>query len=252
MNDRRWLACVLILVAAYVLAFLPGCDEPRPAVVAPEPPSQPEQMSRVSAAVHQLRQDNAQNPPGPAKDAVDLQAQVAQSGLAKARPEHAAEAAELSALVFAGKLTEAVKRATTAEIELARLADAVQRERDEGAQRLRDIIAEAERKVAEAQAEAERQAYLLVVSVFAVIGGAVVVAGLICLLTGWRRIGALGIPVGIIIGGSGLLWGKPWFTYSIGAAVLLTGIAIGIRWAVSLYERKPAPIPSAVGATPGG
>jgi hypothetical protein len=250
-NRILWL---IVIAAAAVVAFLPGCDEPKPAVVAPEPPSQPEQLSRVSAAVQQIRTDNAQNPDGPAKDAVDLQAQIASAGLPKPKPVHAAESAEVSALVFAGKYEAAVKRAATAEIELARLTDQTAKERSAGEQRLREIIADAERRIAAAQADAEKEAYLRVVSVFAVLGGAVSLAGLVCLITGWSRIGALLIPLGIILGGSGLLWGKPWFTYSIGGAVLLGGIALGIRWAVSVYEQRrgAAPIPSAAGATPGG
>jgi hypothetical protein len=242
----------LQLSAFSLCVLLAGCNEPAPAVVAAVPPSQPEQLSRVSAAVGQLRKDNAQNPPGPAQQAVEIQAKIAESGLPKAQPEHAADAAETSALVFAGKLEAAVTRATTAEIELTRLADAVERERADGAQRLRDVLADAERRIAAAQAAANKEAYLRVVSVFAVIGGAVALAGLVCLITGWSRIGALGIPAGIILGGSGLLWGKPWFIYTIGAFVLLSGIALGIRWAVSIYERKAAPAISAVGATPGG
>jgi len=234
--------------------LLVGCkkESPLPPVVVATAPSQDETLSKVSAAVGQLRKDNEQNPEGPAKQAVELQGRIAASGLPGAKPTDAADAAETSALVFAGQLEKAIKRATLAEITLDQLKERSAKEQAESKKRLDDYIAEAERRVQAANDEAQHKAYLLVVGAFAVIGGAITVGGVVCAVTGWSRIGVLAIPAGILIGGSGLLWGKPWFLWTVGSGVILSAIAMGIYWAVTIYERKGAPTNSAAGVTPGG
>jgi hypothetical protein len=228
--------CALSLALA-----LSGCEQDDSApVIAPQPASQTAQLSGARAAVDQLRRDNAKNPDGPAKQAVDLQAGVAQAALPEAKPADAAKAAELSALVFAGRLEEALKRAMVAESEAAQLRAQSQAELAASEARISQIIAEARAQVSAAQAKAQRSALLLVVGIFAVIGGAITLAGIVCAVTGWSRIGILGIPAGILIGGSGLLWGRPWFVYSVGAGVLLTAVAFGIFWAVKVHDARAA------------
>lgn len=232
-----------IVLFSAALAFcvtlsLTGCDEETRTVVAPEPPSQPANLSKVSAAVGQLKKDNASNPDGPAKTAVDLQAGIALSGLDKAKPEDVLKAAEVSALVFAGRIEEATKRATAAEIELGQLRETVKIERDQAKADMVKIIDDAEDRVRNAEAKANKEAYLRVVTAFALLGGIITLAGIACAVTGWSRIGVLGIPAGILIGGSGLLWGKPWFLITVGIGVILVSIAGGIRWAVSVHDAR--------------
>lgn len=251
------------LLLAIGLTILVGCKEqdPPPPVVVAESPAQTETLSKVSAAVGQIRKDNQQNADGPAKQAVDLQARIAQSGLGEPTEADAKESAETSALVFAGEIAKAESRATRAEVEAGNLRKQWQADQAASKERIDQIIADYERRIAAAQAEADRKAYLMVVSVFAVIGGAITLVGIGCAVTGWSRIGIMCIPGGIIIGGSGLLWGKVWFLFTIGGGVLLCAVAAGIYWAVRVYEGRrpvitPAPEPgattSAQGATPGG
>lgn len=238
-----------VLLLSAVCLLLTACDDTGSPVVAAAPPAQTDQLSIARAAVDQLKRDNAQNPEGPARQAVDLQAGVAQAALPAAKPEHADGAAELSALVFAGKLDEALKRAVTAEQSAARFQAAAQAEREAGAARLREVIAQAERDVRAARAAAEREAYLRVVSVFALIGAAITIGGIVCAVTGWSRIGVLGIPAGILVGGSGLLWGRPWFLWTIGGALILGAIAGGIFWAVRVHEARARTTPAASAAS---
>jgi hypothetical protein len=234
----------LVTALAFVAFALTGCEEPAPTVVvAPEPAAQAEQLSKVRAAVDQAKTDNAANPDGHAKQAVDLQLTVAQSGLPVAQPEHKAAPAELSALVFAGKLDEALTRAATAETNLAALKRDADKQREQAAEEMRRVIADFNARLAAAAATAEREAYLRVVSVFAIIGGAITLIGIACAVTGWSRIGVLCIPAGIAIGGSGLLWGKPWFLWTIGGGVILCAVAAGIWWAVRHYESRNASKP---------
>lgn len=235
---------------AAVLALSACKTELPPPLVVAAPPAQAKTLSQVSAAVGQLREDNQKNPDGPAKQAVDLQARIAQAGLAKPTEADARNAAETSALVFAGKLAAAEARAAKAEGALAQLRQEWQAEQAAAKSRIDQLIADYEARLAAAQAAAERAAYVRVVSIFAIIGGAVTLIGIGCAVTGWSRIGILCIPSGIIIGGSGLLWGKPWFIWTVGGGVLLCAIAGGIFWAVRVLEgghplakATPAPAP---------
>lgn len=241
------------LCIAAAIWLLGGCKEDalRTPVMAPTPPSETVQLAQVSAAVSQARKDNGKNPEGPPRQAVDLQLSVAQAGLPPTGAKEAASAAETSALVFAGKIEEATKRATTAELALADLRAQAARERAEGEARLKAFIAEAEQRVRAANAQAEHEAYLRVVSIFGIIGGAVVLLGIGCAVTGWSRIGVLGIPAGILIGGSGLLWGQPWFLWTVGGGVVLCAVAAGIFWAVRVYEARH-PIKLSAAPAPAG
>ena len=88
--------------------------------------------------------------------------------------------------------------------------------------------------------KAEKDAYLWVVKVFAAIGAACFVAGLAMFIwTTYKHAGIICMVAGPVIGGSGLLWGKPWFTLTIGIGAVLIGFAIGIKhvWAI-LDKRK--------------
>ena len=118
--------------------------------------------------------------------------------------------------------------------------------------RLNDRIATLERDLEKAKSDAQRAAFLGVVRVFAVIGGALTLGGvLIALWSTYKRAGIILACAGPVIGGSGLLWGKWWFTLSVGAGVLLVGAAVGIRYVfgvldadkngkIDILEKKPA------------
>lgn len=245
MNARALLYSVLLA------GLLAGCETPTPPpVVLAEPPAQAKTLSQVAAAVQQLRTDNAQNPDGPAKQAVDLQARVAQSGLDAPTEADVANAAETSELVFAGRIADAEARAAKAEVALGALRKEWAQEQAAAQARIQKLIDDYESRLAVAHAEADKEAYLRVVTAFAIFGLVVSGFGIFCAVTGWSRIGVLCIPAGILLGGSGLLWGKPWFLYTVGGALLLLAVAAGIRWAVSLYERPAAPVPPASAPAP--
>jgi hypothetical protein len=222
------------------IAFLfSGCDEEKINVTA-ESASQVDQLSRVRASVDRIRADNKLNPDGPAKQSVELHASVAQAGLPEAKPDDAENAAKISSLVFAGKIEEATTRAVKAESEVARLLELADAERQQSAEKIRAVIAEAEMRV-------KQEAYLAVVKVFSVIGGTVLLAGIgMCVLSTWKRLGAALIVAGPVIGGSGLLWGQRWFMLTMGIGVLLAGVALGIWWGISAYEKISAARKSSV------
>lgn len=219
-----------------------GCETDRTPVVAPEAPSLGAAQSKAAAAVAAAQLANSHNPEGLPKEATDRELTVAAAALPAPEPADLTEANERVMLVLAGRLEDAAKRYAAAESEAARLRQQIERERAESEARIKQILADSERRVKAAQEQAEREAYLRVVTVFAGIGGIIAVGGLALALTGWNRMGVLGIPAGILIGGSGLLWGKPWFLWTVGGGVILTCVAIGIWWAVSVYERRLAAV----------
>lgn len=227
-------------LVAILALFLVGCeaDYQTPPVIA-QAPSQPAQLSGVRAAVDQARTDNVRNPDGPAKQAVDLHLATAQAGLPEAARADKDKSAEVSALVFAGKLEEATKRAAVIEVQLEQLKAAVLKEREQAAETLRATLAEAEARVRDAKAKAGREAYLRVVSTFATLGSAILLVGIgMVVLTTFKRLGVALIIAGPVIGGSGLLWGQKWFLITMGVGVALVGLAGGIWWAVSVYETR--------------
>lgn len=102
---------------------------------------------------------------------------------------------------------------------------------------LQDRIDQLERDLAEAKADGQRAAFLGVVRVFAVIGAGLTLAGvLIAVWSTYKRAGIMLAAAGPVVGGSGLLWGKPWFTLSIGVGILLVGVTLGIRYVFSVLD----------------
>jgi len=59
-------------------------------------------------------------------------------------------------------------------------------------------------------------------------------------VTGWSRIGLSLVPAGVALGSSGLLWGKPWFLYTVGGSLALCCVAVGILWAVNVSRQRKA------------
>lgn len=72
-----------------------------------------------------------------------------------------------------------------------------------------------------AKSDAERAAYLGVVRTFACIGAIISAVGVGLLLwSTYNRAGWLVLAAGPLVGGSGLLWGKPWFYVPLGVGAL--------------------------------
>lgn len=230
---------LLPVILALLLLLLAGCESQTAAPqVTAESPTRTKQLSKVAAAVGQAQEDLQGISPSPHKDAVEIQLGVAQAGLPQPSADDRREAKEISELAIRGELDVAKKRARDLEAELSDLREKADREAQEAKARIEKIIADYEAKLKQAKADADREAYLRVVSVFAIIGGIVSLIGIACAVTGWSRVGILCIPAGILIGGSGLLWGKPWFIWTMGGAVILCAVAGGIWWAVSIYEQR--------------
>lgn len=120
------------------------------------------------------------------------------------------------------------------------------------AAKLQDRIDQLERDLAAAKDDANRQAYLGVVRTFAAVGAVISAIGVGLLLwSTYKRAGWLVLAAGPLVGGSGLLWGKPWFYIPLGVGALCLVFAGIIKtiWIVldadkngkiDLLERKGA------------
>lgn len=102
---------------------------------------------------------------------------------------------------------------------------------------LKGEIDDLREQLRKAKDDAQRAAFLGVVRVFAVLGGALTLAGvLVFLWSTYKRAGILLAVAGPVVGGSGLLWGKPWFVLMVGTGVILVGVAVGIRYAWAVLD----------------
>lgn len=120
------------------------------------------------------------------------------------------------------------------------------------AAKLQDRIDQLERDLTAAKDDANRQAYLGVVRTFAAVGAVISAIGVGLLLwSTYKRAGWLVLAAGPLVGGSGLLWGKPWFyiPLGVGALCLIFAAIIKTIWIVldadkngkiDLLERKGA------------
>lgn len=84
-----------------------------------------------------------------------------------------------------------------------------------------DEIDRLTRELEAAKSDAQRAAYLGVVKIFASIGALISALGVgILLWSTYKRAGWLVLAAGPLVGGSGLLWGKPWFYVPLGVGAL--------------------------------
>jgi hypothetical protein len=196
---------VKTLLASFAfLALASGCGSVR-TVVAPTVPSEAPTMSRVAAAIGQAAIDNALNPPGHPREAVALHLRVAAAGMPAPFAKDLDAAASLSALVYAGKMDEALRRAAVAESEVAKLRGQVDVERAASAAKL---AAEIARIRSEADAKTRR-----LISFIFFGGSALSVAAGVLMLT---------VLSGVPIVGPKLIAGA----FILAAILSATGIAI--------------------------
>jgi len=207
-------------------------------LVAPESEAARARDSAISAHVAQAAEDNAKNAPSLARQAVDLQLRAARVALPLSEPADAQQAAALSAAAYSGDETRAQAAFAQARARIAKLTAEHTREREQRALDLQRTISNFNAELAAAQAEANRQAQLRITQLFALLGAGVSIVGVISAVTGWSRIGLSLVPAGVALGGSGLLWGKPWFLYTVGGALALCCVAVGILWAVSVSRQR--------------
>jgi len=251
-RDPRFRLCVLaILLLLTALSFaLTGCANglgggrgsralPPPTVlVAPESEAARARESAISAHVAQAIDDNALAPPSLPREAVAAQLKAATHALPTPSPQDSANATALSAAVYSGDEQKAQTATLEARTRIAKLTTEHAREREARALELQRTISDFNAELKAAQAEANRQAQLRITQLFALLGAGVSIVGVISAVTGWSRIGVALIPAGVALGGSGLLWGKPWFLYTVGGSLALCCVAVGILWAVQVSRSK--------------
>jgi len=207
-------------------------------LVAPESEAARARESAISAHLSQAAEDNALNAPSLAREAVNLQLQAARVGLPLSELADAQRAALLSEAAHSGDATKAHAASVEARARIAKLATEHAREREARALDLQRTISDFNADLKAAQAEANRQAQLRITTTFAMLGAGVVILGVVSAVTGWSRVGVSLIPAGVALGGSGLLWGRPWFLYLVGGALALCCVAVGIAWAVSVSRQR--------------
>jgi hypothetical protein len=204
---------LLILAATILLAGCETTDAP-PLVAVQNPAALAASIGNkdatISGAAVEIKQANRENPNPPSQAKID-------AGVVRIETAIAAAPAP----------------------DLIRQIDAMAKQYNDLAasySKLRDDFAAYKNK-------AEKDAYLWVVKVFAAIGAACFVAGLAMFIwTTYKHAGIICMVAGPVIGGSGLLWGKPWFTLTIGIGAVLIGLAIGIKhvWAVIDARKETA------------
>jgi len=230
---------VLLLFTALSFA-LTGCASGRmgggrgsraPTVlVAPESEAARAKESAISA--------HLAHAPSLAREAVNLQLQAARVGLPLSEPVDAQRAALLSEAAHSGDEVKAQAAFVEARSRIAKLTSEHAKEREARALDLQRTISDFNAELKAAQQEANRQAQLRITTLFALLGAVVSGIGLVSAVTGWSRVGISLVPAGVALGGSGLLWGKPWFLYLVGGSLALCCIAVGILWAVQVSRSK--------------
>lgn len=193
-----------LLASIAFLALASGCGSVR-TVVAPTVPSEAPTLSRVSAAIGQAMLDNALNPPGNPREAVALHLRVASAGLPAPFAKDLDAAADLSALVYAGRMDEALRRAVDAESALAKLRTQVDTERAAS-------VAKFEAEFARIRSEADAKVRRLISLIFFG-GSALSVAAGVLMLT---------VFSGVPIVGPKLIAGA----FILAAILSATGVAI--------------------------
>jgi len=243
---RLLLLAASLLVVAASLA-LTGCassmgggrgSRAPTVLVAPESEAARARESAISAHVAQAIDDNSQAPESLPKQAVAAHLNAASHALPTPSPEDFSKAAALSAAIYSGDDAKAQAATFEARARVAKLTSEHAREREARALDLQRTISDFNAELKAAQAEANRQAQLRITTTFAMLGAGVVILGVVSAVTGWSRVGVSLIPAGVALGGSGLLWGRPWFLYSVGGALALCCVAVGIAWAVSVSRQR--------------
>jgi len=251
-RDPRFRLCVLaILLLLTALSFaLTGCAgglgggrgsralPPPTVLVAPESEAARARESAISAHVQQALDDNSQAPESLPKQAVAAHLTAASHALPSPTPEDFQNAAALSEAVYSGDAPRAQTAGMEARARIAKLTAEHAREREARALDLQRTISSFNAELKAAQHEANRQAQLRITQLFAILGAVVSGIGLVSAVTGWSRVGLSLIPAGVALGGSGLLWGKPWFLYTVGGSLALCCVAVGILWAVQVSRSK--------------
>jgi len=243
----RLLFLALALTLCGALLALTGCAHapalraPR-VLVAPESEAARARESAISAHVAQAAEDNQLNAPSLARQAVDLQLRAAGVGLPLPELGDAQRAAALSAAAHSGDEGKAHGALAAAHSRMAALTTQHARERELRALELQRTISDFNAELNAAQAEANRQAQLRITTLFALLGGGVTLLGVVSAVTGWSRVGVSLIPAGVALGGSGLLWGRPWFLYTVGGSLALCCVAVGILWAVQVSRKREQPL----------
>lgn len=106
---------------------------------------------------------------------------------------------------------------------------------------LKGEIDDLREQLRKAKDDAQRAAFLGVVRTFAAIGAVISAVGVGLLLwSTYKRAGWLILASGPLIGGSGLLWGKPWFyvPLGVGALCLIFAGIIKTVWVVLDADRN--------------
>jgi len=239
-----FLAVVLTLCGA--LLALSGCGHAPPpsraVLVAPESQAARARESAISAHVAQAAEDNQLNAPSLARQAVNLQLQAARVALPLPELGDAQRAAALSAAAHSGNAAKAQAASAEAHSHMAALTQEHTREREARALELERTISHFNAELKAAGQEANRQAQLRITTTFALLGGGVTLLGVVSAVTGWSRVGLSLIPAGVALGGSGLLWGRPWFLYTVGGSLALCCVAVGLLWAVQVSRNRKQPL----------
>jgi len=207
-------------------------------LVAPESEAARARESAVSAHVQQALDDNSNAPESLPKQAVAAHLTAASHALPSPTPEDFQKAAALSEAVYSGDAARAQTAGVEARARIAKLTAEHAREREARALDLQRTISNFNAELKAAQHEANRQAQLRITQLFALLGAVVSGLGLVSAVTGWSRVGLSLIPAGVALGGSGLLWGKPWFLYTVGGSLALCCVAVGILWAVQVSRNR--------------
>jgi len=207
-------------------------------LVAPESEAARARESAISAHLAQAIDDNNQAPPSAPREAVAAHLNAASHALPSPTPEDFQKAAALSEAIYSGDATKAHAASVEARARIAKLTSEHAKEREARALDLQRTISDFNADLKAAQAEANRQAQLRITTTFAMLGAGVVILGVVSAVTGWSRIGLSLIPAGVALGGSGLLWGRPWFLYTVGGSLALCCVAVGIAWAVSVSRQR--------------
>jgi|GEM_PF-1040635 len=243
----RLLVLACLLMSSAVLWLCTGCasglaggrgSRAPTVLVAPESEAARAKESALAAHVAQATLDNSQSPESLPKQAVAAHLTLASHALPSPTPEDFTKAAALSEAVYSGDAARAQAASVEARARIAKLTAEHAREREARSLELQRTISDFNAELKAAQAEANRQAQLRLTQLFGLLGAVVSGIGLVSAVTGWSRVGLSLVPAGVALGGSGLLWGRPWFLYLVGGSLALCCVAVGILWAVQVSRSR--------------
>lgn len=225
----------------FVLGFclmLAGCVHKPAPIITPQSLTETKSQSAVAAAVNQALADAAKLDLGPVRQSLELLLRIALAGLPVPSSDDVARMAEVSKLVFAGKVPEAEAKAHDYSRELTDLRKQLERERADSAEQIRKLLADAEARIKAAEDAGTRKAFLIMITFAAATGGLISIGGaLMAWMTSYKLVGAALILAGPCVPGSALLWGRPWFYIPAGLGILLVGLALGIKCVWAILDR---------------